>query len=150
MLLKGSFSASNGRDRIWNAVIDAIRSGGPFGYGMFGDRPFVAPLHIAGYSHNLILELLVSFGVFGVVIVAYIIKDAVKMLFVCKDDDWKEIYLILFVGSCKLLLSFSFWYIWEFWAAAAVAYKYGVVQKYSYACRKNDFKEIRLSDIKET
>lgn len=129
MLMNGTFSAANGRDRIWNAVIDAIREGGPFGYGLFGDRPFVAPIHVAGYSHNLFLELLVSFGVIGVIAIAYIAADAIRMLFFCKDESWRTIYLILFTCSCKLMFSFSLWYAWEFWAAAAVAYKYRTEKK---------------------
>lgn len=124
MLIKGSFFSYNGRDLIWNAVIDAIREGGLFGYGMFGDRPFVRPYHIAGYSHNLFLELLVSFGIIGAGIIVYILADAVRMIFFCKDRDWRMIYVILFTCSSKLMLSLSFWYVWEFWAAAAIAYKY--------------------------
>ena len=46
------------------------------------------------------------------------------MLFFCKDKEWKMLFFILFAGSLKLLLSFSIWYDWEIWAAAAVAYQY--------------------------
>ena len=131
MILNGSFLGTNGSDRIWAVVIEAIKEGGPFGYGLFGDRPFVAPIHVAGYSHNLFLELLVSFGVIGAGIIIYIISDTIKMLFFCKDPEWKTVYFILFSCSCKLLLSFSLWYTWEFWAAAAVAYKYKTTNKRS-------------------
>lgn len=128
-LLNGSFSDSNGRELIWKTVIEAIRKGGLFGYGLFGDRPFVAPIHVAGYSHNLFLELLVSFGIVGAFVIVCIIVDAVKMIIFCKDEDWRIIYVILFTCSCKLMLSLSLWYAWEFWAAAAVAYKYRILKK---------------------
>ncbi len=123
-IVNGTFSNSNGRDVIWNTVITAICEGGPLGYGLMGDRPFVAPLHVAGYSHNLFLELIASFGLIGAAVIVFIVIDAIRMLFFCNNRDWKMIYLILFICSCKLLLSLSLWYAWEFWAAAAVSYKY--------------------------
>lgn len=129
MIINGSFSDSHGRSLIWGTVWEAIRSGGIFGYGLFGDRPFVAPIHAVGYSHNLFLELLTNFGIIGVGFIIYIMIDVVKMLFFCKDEDWRIVYFILFICSCKLLLSLSFWYTWEFWAAAAVAYKYRIASK---------------------
>lgn len=128
-LINGSFSEANGRDIIWNVVVEAIKNGGIFGYGFFGDRPFVAPYHIAGYSHNIFLELLVSFGLIGAFFIVYIMIDTIKMLFLCKDKEWKLIYIILFSSSCKLLLSFTFWYVWQFWAAAGIAYKYKIISK---------------------
>ena len=123
-LLSGSFTNDNGRNLIWLTVIEAIRNGGVFGYGVLGDRPFVFPIHYVGYSHNLFLELICSLGVIGVVICIYIVMDAFRMLFFCKDTEWRELYIILFSVSCQLLLSMSFWYVWEFWAAAAIAYQY--------------------------
>lgn len=123
-LLNGSFADDNGRDLIWLTVWNAIRTGGIFGHGMLGDRPYVSPIHTAGYSHNLFLELLCSYGVIGVIIILIIAIDVIRMIFFCKDDDWRELYIILFSISCQLMLSMSFWYVWEFWAAAAVAYRY--------------------------
>ena len=123
MLVQGTITNDNGRANIWNAVIEAIRTGGPFGYGVFGDRPFVAPIHYVGYSHNLFLELLVSFGIIGVLLILYLLLDILRMFLVCSDDDWKELYVLFLACSCQLILSESFWYVWEFWAAAAIAYK---------------------------
>ena len=123
-LIDGSFSEANGRDVIWRVVINAIKNGGLFGYGFFGDRPFVYPYHVAGYSHNIFLELLISFGLIGVLVIIYILRDIVKMLIFCKDKQWKILYIILMSVSCKLLISFSLWYVWQFWAAAGIAFKY--------------------------
>lgn len=123
-LVDGSFSDDNGRDSIWEAVIQAIRSGGLFGYGMLGDRPFVYPLHVVGYSHNLFLELIASYGVIGVGICIYILIDAARMILFCKETLWREVYILLFSISFQLMLSMSFWYVWQFWAAAAIAYKH--------------------------
>ena len=123
-LLSGSFSNDNGRKLIWMTVLGAIRDGGIFGYGVLGDRPFVFPIHYVGYSHNIFLELICSFGIIGVIVCIYIIVDAVRMIFFCKDTEWRELYIILFSISCQLIISMSFWYVWEFWAAAAIAYRY--------------------------
>ena len=124
MLLQGEFTNNNGRDLIWVTVVNAIRNGGVFGYGVLGDRPFVAPIHYVGYSHNIFLELICSFGIIGVGFSLYIIIDAIRMIFFCKDTEWRELYIILLSVSCQLFISMSFWYVWEFWAAVAVAYKY--------------------------
>ena len=123
-LLNGSFADDNGRDLIWLTVVNAIRTGGIFGHGMLGDRPFVFPLHTAGYSHNLFLELLCSYGVIGGIIILLIVIDTIRMIFFCKETDWRELYIIFFAVSCQLMLSMSFWYVWEFWAAATIAYRY--------------------------
>lgn len=123
MIIEGTITNDNGRANIWNAVIEAIRTGGPFGYGVFGDRPFVAPIHYVGYSHNLFLELIVSFGIIGVLLILYLLMDIWRMFMVCSDDEWKELYALFLAASCQLILSESFWYVWEFWAAAAIAYK---------------------------
>ena len=128
-LLNGSFTEDNGREEIWLAAIDAIKTGGLFGHGMLGDRPFVSPIHVAGYSHNLFLELAASYGVIGVIVIIIIVCDAVRMILLCRDDTWRELYIIFFSVSCQLLISMSFWYVWEFWAAAAVAYRYKKLRK---------------------
>ena len=123
MIVEGTITSDNGRLRIWNTVINAIRTGGPLGHGILGDRPYVYHLHVAGYSHNIVLEILCSFGIAGVFLILYLVSDIIWMLTKCKDEEWRELYIIFLASSCQLLLSKSFWYVWEFWAAAAIAYK---------------------------
>ncbi len=144
MLMEGEFTSTNGRADIWNAVISAIKQGGIFGYGAFGDRPFVAPHHYAGYSHNIFLELIVSFGVLGVAMILKMVVDTFRMLFFCQDSRWRGLYIIFFSVSCQLLLSMSFWYVMEFWAALAIANKYFYLKK-SGACDRN----LRLNNVRE-
>ena len=127
--LSGSFTDPNGRDLIWKQVTEAIGKGGLFGYGFFGDRQFGVSVNYVGYAHNLFLELLANFGIIGACIIVYFLVDAVRMLFLCKDENWKMIYIVLFICSCKLLFSLSLWYAWEIWAAAAVAYKYRMLKR---------------------
>ncbi len=124
MLLQGNFAEDNGREFIWLAVLRGIKECFPLGYGFYGDRPIVFPIHYVGYSHNLFLELLVSFGILGAVIIVLIIRDAVYMIFRCKDAEWRGLYIVFFAISCQLLLSLSFWYVWEFFAATAIVCNY--------------------------
>lgn len=124
MILNGSISDDNGRDLIWGTIMSAIKKGGIFGYGMLGDRPFVFPYHVAGYSHNLFLELIVSYGIIGIGIIGYLVFITIRMIFFCKDNSWRELFIILFSSSCQLMLSMSFWYVWQFWATLAIAYRY--------------------------
>lgn len=124
MLVQGEFMDDSGRNVIWGTVINAIREGGILGYGVFGDRPFVYPLHYVGYSHNIFLELIISFGIIGVGISIAIISTSVRMILLCKDRMWRELFIIFFSIACQLILSMSFWYVMEFWAAAAIAHQY--------------------------
>ncbi len=124
MLESGTFTSGNGREAIWSTVWNAIKDSSFMGYGFFGDRPFVFPHHYAAYSHNIALELTCSYGLVGTAIVVYYFFDAIRMFFFCKDQKWREIYLLFFVVSCQLLISYSFWYIYEVWAAFAISYTY--------------------------
>lgn len=124
MILKGTVASDNGRNEIWSAVIQAIKTGGIFGHGAYGDRPFVFPLHFAAYSHNIFLEIICSFGIIGVMICLAIVVGSVWMIFCCKDTLTRELFIVFFSVSLQLCLSFSFWYVWEFWAMIAIAYSY--------------------------
>lgn len=128
-ILNGSFSDDNGRDIIWSTVAESINSGGILGHGMLGDRPFVFPLHYAGYSHNIFLELLSNFGLLGILISIYLIFKIVRMLFICDNEDWYNVYIIFLSCSVQLLLSMSFWYVWQFWATLAISSKYFKLKK---------------------
>lgn len=129
MMLEGEITDDTGRSVIWGTVIEAIKNGGIFGYGAYGDRPFVYPLHNAAYSHNIFLELICGFGIIGALIIIKLIIDFIMMIFFCKENKWKEIYIIFFAASCQLFLSMSFWYVWQFWALLAVTYKYKYLKK---------------------
>ncbi|MCI5839031.1 MAG: O-antigen ligase family protein [Peptoniphilaceae bacterium] len=129
LLAYGRISEDNGRDIIWDLVIDAIKQGGILGYGILGDRPFVSPIHYVGYSHNIFLELVVSFGIFGYFVILYLIIDAIKMIFFCKNKYSKQLYIIFFSVACQLLLSMSFWFVWEFWAMLAISFSYKRMEK---------------------
>ena len=124
MIKSGNFTDSNGRKAIWGSVENAIKKGGILGYGFFGDRPFVYKHHYVAFSHNLFLEFVASFGVLGFIICIYFAIESIRMIFFCKDTEWRNLFILLFIPTCQLLLSMSFWYIWTFWATFAVLIKY--------------------------
>ena len=129
MLEAGDVVDGTGRNDIWAAVIKGISQGGPLGHGVLGDRQFVEPLHYAGYSHNIFLEMISNFGIFGVVLIVVMLVGAFRMIFLCADRRWRDLFVIFFVISGQLMLSMSYWYVMEFWAAAAIAYKYFSLEK---------------------
>lgn len=129
MIGKGEISSDSGRSMIWEAVWKAIKEGGIFGYGAFGDRPFVYPIHYVGYSHNIFLELICSFGIVGVILSIILVFASLRMILFCKDNKYKELFIIFFSISLQLLISMSLWYVWEFWAAIAIVYKYRLKEK---------------------
>ena len=129
LFLSGDISDNSGRDSIWAASINGILEGGIFGNGVFGDRPFVFPLHYAAYSHNIILEIVCSFGVIGIIICILLAVGAIRMIFFCPYTKAREMFIIFFSIASQLFLSLSFWYVWEFWAAIAIAYKYFQISK---------------------
>lgn len=124
MIINGNFAEDNGREVIWRVVIDAIKSRPFLGYGILGDRPIVSPIHYVGYSHNLFLEIIISFGITGYLIISRLLFESFNMIFRCNDKKSNDLFIILFAVSSQLLISMSFWYVWEFWAAIAVCANY--------------------------
>lgn len=129
MLIGGNISDDSGRSVIWARVIGAIRDGGLLGYGVFGDRQFVYNLHYVAYSHNIVLELICSFGIVGVALCIFLGVQSIRMIGFCKSKEWRELFIICFSSACQLFLSLSVWYVWQFWAAAAIAHKYFQLKK---------------------
>lgn len=129
LFLSGDISDNTGRDLIWAASVKGILEGGFFGNGIFGDRPFVFPLHYAAYSHNIILEIVCSFGVIGIILCIFLIIGIIRMIFFCRDTKTRELFIIFTSIAAQLFLSLSFWYVWEFWAAIAIAHRYFQMNK---------------------
>lgn len=132
--LDGSISDGNGREEIYAVAIDMIKSGGPLGWGVYGDRFVIAnkiKWAIWGYSHNIFLELLVAFGYFtGTIACILLVKGVVGQYRNCDTEGRQIIFMTFLVTSCKLLLSNSFWYSSAFWALMALAIKWREKQKH--------------------
>ncbi len=120
-LVSGSFSSANGRDKIYQIAVDLIKSGGPMGYGFYGDRPHIGPRFRWGYCHNIALEILVQFGyILGVMLLLILIYNIVKFFIRCNSKNSQIIFVTIFISTLRLLVSNSFWYEPWFWALIAM------------------------------
>ena len=120
-LLQGSFVEGNGREQIYEMAMNQIKKGGAFGWGVYGDRYVIGEYFMWGYSHNLFLELLVSFGYVGggLLILLYFL-GIVKLFRSDYGMDKKILFVTFFTASMKLMLSNSFWYTDAFWIVLAM------------------------------
>ncbi|KEF38877.1 lipid A core-O-antigen ligase-like enyme [Schinkia azotoformans MEV2011] len=133
MLLSGTMSDDNGRKDIYDIAIRMIKNSDFFGYGLYGDRYVIGNYYYWGYPHNIFLEILITFGVvIGGLLIFFMLYNIVRTLIKCKDQYWMDLFLIFLVCSLKLLLSYSYWYVPEFWAAIAVVYSWNRQQKIKY------------------
>ena len=123
-LLSGTFSDKNGRDKIYSMAIELIRTGGPFGRGVYGDRYYIGNYFRWGYSHNIFLELLVSFGyVGGSVLILLFVYGIVLLYRHSKMVETQIVFITFLSTSMKLILSNSFWYNSAFWALLVMMIK---------------------------
>ena len=136
-LISGSFSNSNGREAIYKTAWGMIKNGGPFGWGVYGDRPVIGQKFRWGYSHNLFLEILVSFGyVGGSVILILLTKGIINLYRNCSDSFQQVIFITFFVTSFKLVFSNSFWYTGAFWVLLALMIKWRKISNKNPALAK--------------
>lgn len=95
-----------GRDVIRNRLLRAMDDAPAFGYGLAGDRR----LSNGEYAHNLILELIVSFGwIVGIALLMVIVLIVGKAFFYTRNEIEKGFILLLAcLGIVKLMMSGSF------------------------------------------
>lgn len=100
-----SLSDVNGRDVISRGVISHLYDSPVFGSGLASDRVFVGV-----YSHNLILEMLLSFGfLFGSLFLVLIFRLIIKAFFKAGTSVEKSFVALLSAMSIvKLMVSGSF------------------------------------------
>lgn len=120
-MASGTMAEDNGRDIIYKMAKRLISNGGLFGYGFYGDRVYIGRYFYWGYSHNIFLELFVTFGYLGgTVLSAALIIGIIKLYRRAVNDTRKIIFISLLTLSFRLLLSNSFWYEPSFWAMLAL------------------------------
>lgn len=125
MLLQGEIAYDNNRSRIYMTAIQMIKNGGIFGYGAYGDRYVISDIAFVGYCHNLILEILIDFGILiGGFFCLRMLYASFKIMFLSQKSEWSDIYMILFISITKLFLSGSYWYSEAFWGALAIWISY--------------------------
>ena len=129
-LLEGTISDDNGRGEIYKMALELIRNGGLFGWGVYGDRYVIGNKFKWGYSHNLFLELFVSFGyVGGAVLCILLIVGIIKLYRICDNKRRQIVFMTFFATAFKLMLSNSFWYSEAFWALLAIMIMWKKEQK---------------------
>lgn len=105
MINANSFWISQARKDIANLIIQSIPENAIFGTGLFGDRI------ISGqYVHNVVLEILVQFGViFGGIILVILAWRIIKTLVVSKNRIQVNLVLVFIsTGLLKLMFSGSY------------------------------------------
>lgn len=107
------------QERIWPVLNSVLKESSLFKmYGAFGDRYYLNPHY--PYAHNIIYEMLFTFGkFFGSIILISII---ITFVLVCIRNKSEGGLMALIFGSfsiCRLLISSSFWTEPYFWAFLA-------------------------------
>lgn len=107
LLMNNPFSLS-GRNEIYNIMISAIKTRPILGYGFFGDRILLENTSFIGqYSHNIFLELMVTFGLLvGSLISIYLIYNFVKIIF--SKNILRPSFIFVILGFVGLYISDSF------------------------------------------
>ena len=120
---QGEVTSANGRQDIYRIGLDEIKKGHIFGNGVYGDRPLVGKEYKWGYSHSIIIEMILSFGIFGVAAILFLFIMSFKIL-LDRESEYQDLMLIFLALSTKLLISDSFWFLNVFWAYLAIIFLY--------------------------
>lgn len=108
------------QDIIWPELTKLINDSSLFKmYGAFGDRYYLDPYY--PYAHNMVLEILITFGkFFGGIILMLIVYHFIRT---CVRNRGTGGILTLAFGCfciCRLMFSSSFWMEPYFWAFLAL------------------------------
>lgn len=108
------------QERIWPVLLKLLNESSLFKiYGAYGDRYYLQKYY--PYAHNIVLEMLITFGkFFGGIILLIIIVQFIKT---CERNKETGGILTLAFGCfslCRLLVSSSFWIEPYFWAFLAM------------------------------
>lgn len=106
---KDLYERTSGRDIVFQAAMDMIYERPLFGYGLFAykDPP---SFFIAGYPHNIILEILLQGGLSLLIVFVVLISNVYfKLLRIIKDLS--QSLVLLFFVFCITLLMYSGSYI---------------------------------------
>ncbi|MEC1714855.1 hypothetical protein ABEV09_18405 [Schinkia azotoformans] len=127
MIVSGEATSDSGRDTIQEKAKYMIENGGFFGYGAYADR-----YYIGKYSHNIVLEMMITFGKYPAIFILIVLTFySIKMIIRCKNREWLELFIIFFSYACtRLWNSTSFWYESTFWIAIGIVVSYHKLLKY--------------------
>lgn len=108
----GTLFSMNDRLGIWRYLLECCSKDVFLGHGLCADRYYL-PLRFSGadstYAHNIFIELLVDFGIIGLLLIVYLIVNLIKYFKQENDDHYKMlIATFFFVSFFQLLYSRSF------------------------------------------
>ena len=119
-LASGAITEGSGRERIWHAAVEMIKSN-PLGYGAMGSRHVMQEFIYVAHPHQVFLEMLIDFGVIiGSIIIVWLLVSSVRMFTMKGQDEWKAVFLVFFARACQLLVSVTFWHSIGLWGVLAV------------------------------
>ena len=137
MAVDGGMTESDGRNYIYNKSMDALWNNPILGVGVYGDR-----ILLGGYCHNILLEILLDFGLFlGLPILLIFVYIGVNAIKISKGVIRETAYILLFSGVLPLLLSGS--YLQEPNFAIFIGYCVWILN------HRNLLKYYELNDIKQ-
>ena len=124
MILNGTVAQNNGRNVFWAASAQMIKNN-PLGYGAMGARHVLCDIHIVGHPHNVMIELIIEYGVvLGPLILLLMLIASLRIFLRRRDNGWQGIFLIFFANACQLLTSYTYWHSPALWSALAAGVCY--------------------------
>ena len=117
-LIEGTIISDSPRQFIWNRSLQLIGKRYFIGYGPLADQ-----FLFGEYTHNIILEMMISFGIIaGMTFYLTFIYINFRVLLKTNNALWKKILLVFFsLCFLKLLVTSSFWYESSFWMSIGIA-----------------------------
>jgi O-antigen ligase len=110
----------SGRELIYRDVLHQIRENPIFGVGIAGDR-----LYTGTYSHNILIELISSFGVvIGCLIIVSLFIIILKSLFSLDIEGANSILIWLAIGFIPLFVSSTYLTYFQFWIFLGLALRF--------------------------
>lgn len=104
LVIEGKFFASDARIDLYIQLFEKIKLN-PFGYGIGYDR--VIGGSGAWYAHNILLELLINYGVvLGIIAIIVLLYVAFYMNVKCKNEEYRALFNIYFFTGF-IMLQFS-------------------------------------------
>lgn len=135
-MINGTLTEDNGRSIIVRRAYTAIKEGGFWGLGAYGDRPYIAPYYWWGYCHNIFLEILCNFGLFfGSILILILVYSIVNILLKKKNIYYTYTFIVFLCSCAKMLLSDTIWGYPDFWAFLGIMFMY---PKYGKLVKKID------------
>lgn len=116
---------TSGRDKIYSNVLRETCDNPIFGNGIAGDRIINYSVKDAKYTHNIVIEILSSFGfILGSIITLFLFFISYLALFKLEKKDANFILIWFVVGFVPLLVSSSFLIYYQFWIFLGLTLNY--------------------------